>query len=235
MSGDGQGRDRSLIRSDFGRPGNDEAYAGRLQRLSKGGAIGMLVLILGLILFLGIHSVRIFAPATVDQRESQMGEGVYKGIYSVVSLVGFVLIVWGYGMTQNAPVPVWEPPLAFRHIATGLMLFSFLALGIYALPAGRLKPMFKHPMLIAIKIWALAHLLANGELGSIVLFGAFLIWAVADRISVKRRAGTGGGAGIAQSGPVTWDIAALLVGIALYIVMALWLHEWLIGVAPIAV
>ncbi|OXS99582.1 NnrU family protein [Notoacmeibacter marinus] len=195
----------------------------------------MLVLILGLIVFLGIHSVRIFAPAKVARREAQMGEGPYKGVYSIVSLIGFVLIVWGYGMAQDAPIPIWDPPMALRHLATGLMLFSFMALGIYMLPAGRLKPMFKHPMLIAIKIWALAHLLANGELASIILFGSFLAWAVADRISVKRRVGTGGGAAIPASGSIGWDVAALIVGIVLYVVMLLWLHEWLIGIPPVAV
>ncbi len=193
----------------------------------------MLVLIIGIVVFLGVHSVRIVAPDWARRREASMGEGPYKGVYSIISLIGFVLIVWGYALARQDPVPIWDPPLALRHIAVGLMLFSFIALGIFAVPAGRLKPMLKHPMLVAIKIWALAHLLANGDLASIILFGAFLAWAVVDRISVKRRAGTGGGAGVPPAGPVSRDIAALVVGIGLYVVTLLWLHEWLIGMSPL--
>ena len=195
----------------------------------------MLILILGLVIFLVIHSVRIVAPAWIRSREARMGEGPYKGIYSAISVVGFVLVVWGYGLARQKPVLIWDPPTAMRHIAAGLMLFSFLALGVYALPAGRMKPMMKHPMLIAVKIWALAHLLANGDLASIILFGSFLVWAIADRISVKRRLGSEAGAAVPVAGPVSRDIAALVVGIALYIVTLIWLHEWLIGVSPIAV
>ncbi|RLQ87407.1 NnrU family protein [Notoacmeibacter ruber] len=192
----------------------------------------MLVLIVGLVVFLGIHSVRIFAPGWARDRQAKMGEGAYKGVYSVVSVIGFVLIVWGYGLARQDPTIIWNPPVGMRHAAAGLMIFAFIALGIYALPAGRLKPMLKHPMLVAIKIWALAHLLANGDLASIILFGSFLAWAVADRIAVKRRLGTGGGAGVPAPGPVSRDVGALVVGIALYVVTLFWLHEWLIGVSP---
>lgn len=195
----------------------------------------MLAMIVGLVLFLGMHSVRIVAPAWAREKQKAMGEGAFKGVYSLVSIVGFVLIVWGYGLARQNVIPIWEPPTAMRHVAVALMFFSFVALGIYALPAGRLKPKLKHPMLVAIKIWAIAHLLANGDLASIVLFGVFLAWAVADRISVKRRSGAGGGAGVPAPGPAVWDVAALLVGVALYAVTLLWLHRWLIGVAPIAV
>ena len=123
---------------------------------------------------------------------------------------------------------LYEPPVWLRHLALLLMLLSFVALGVYMVPAGRLKPMLKHPMLVAVKLWAVAHLLANGETASVVLFGAVLAWAVADRISVKRRA-----AAVPAPGPVTWDAVAIVAGVVLYLLFVWKLHAWLIGVAPI--
>jgi uncharacterized membrane protein len=187
----------------------------------------MLVLILGLVIFLGVHSVRIVAPQVREARVSASGLGAWKGIYTIVSLVGFVLIVWGYGMArQTAPI-LYEPPAALKHVAVLLMLFAMIALAAFMLPAGRIKAALKHPMLVAVKIWALAHLLANGDLASLVLFLAFLAWAVADRISVKRR-----GAPVPVAGPPVWDAAALGLGLVLFLLFVWRLHVWLIGVSP---
>lgn len=189
----------------------------------------MLVLILGLILFLGVHSVRIVAEPLRSRRIAARGQGAWRGIYSLVSILGFVLIIWGYGMArQTAPV-LYEPPVALKHVSLLLMLFSMIAIAAYALPAGRLKALLKHPMLVAVKLWALAHLLANGDLASLVLFLAFLAWAVADRTSVKRR-----GAPVPVAGPALWDAAAVVLGAALF-ALFVWggLHEWLIGVSPL--
>lgn len=187
----------------------------------------MLWLVLGLVIFLGTHSTRIFAPAWRDDYVASGGRMTYRAIYSLLSLIGIVLIVWGYGKAWDDPVLLWDPPLWTRHIAALLMLFAFISLAVYALPAGRLKPMLKHPMLLAVKIWALAHLLANGDLASVLLFGTFLLWAAADRVAAKRR-----GAPIPNPGPVSMDIAAVVAGIVLYLLFVWRLHEWLIGVAP---
>ncbi len=187
----------------------------------------MVWLVFGLVIFLGVHSVRIVAPAWRDARIAAGGEGAFKGVYSILSAVGLVLIVWGYGKAWEAPVVLYDPPVWTRHIAALLMLFSFIALAVYMLPAGRLKPILKHPMLLAVKIWALAHLIANGDLASVVLFGAFLLWAAADRVAAKRR-----GAAAPRPGPATMDIAAVAVGVVLYLLFVWRLHVWLIGVAP---
>ena len=187
----------------------------------------MLVLILGLILFLGIHSIRIFAPAWRDQRVSSMGEGPWKGIYSLVSLAGFVLLVWGYGMARPEAAFLYEPPSWVKHIVALAMLIALIILMVSQLPAGKMKPALKHPMLLAVKIWALAHLAANGDLASVLLFGSFLVWAVADRISLKRR-----DAPIAGEGPIHWDIAAIVSGVIIYLLFVWQLHAWLFGVLP---
>lgn len=187
----------------------------------------MLWHVLGLVIFLGVHSVRIVAPGWRDARIASGGEGAFKGAYSLLSAIGLVLIVWGYGKAWETPVLLWDPPVWTRLVAALLMLLSFVALGVYALPAGRLKPILKHPMLLAVKIWALAHLLANGDLASVVLLGAFLLWAAADRVAAKRR-----GAPVPRLGPATMDVAAVAVGIVLYLLFVWRLHIWLIGVAP---
>ena len=188
----------------------------------------MNVLIIGLILFLGVHSVRIAAPAWRDRRIAAMGEGPWKGLYSLVSIVGFVLLVWGYGLARPEASILYEPPVWMKHFTALLMIFAFISLAVYAVPAGRLKPMLKHPMLVAIKIWALAHLLANGDLASILLFGTFLVWAVFDRISVKRRA-----APIPATGPVLNDVIAIVAGLVVYALFVWRLHAWLFGVVPL--
>ncbi len=188
----------------------------------------MLVLVAGLLLFLGVHSVRIFAPAWSEAREKSMGEGPWKGFYSLVAAVGLVLTIWGYALAWPTAPVIYEPPVWMKHLTALLMLFAFICLMVYAVPAGRLKPALKHPMLVAVKIWALAHLLANGDLASILLFGSFLVWAVLDRISVKRR-----GAAIAAAGPVRNDIIAIVVALLLYALFVWRLHLWLFGAVPL--
>ncbi|MEZ5804051.1 MAG: NnrU family protein [Rhizobiaceae bacterium] len=187
----------------------------------------MLVLILGLVIFLGTHSIRILAPEWRDRQRAAMGDGPWRGVYSLASFVGFVLIVWGFGMARAETGYLYEPPVALRHVALLLMLFSFISLAVSIFPAGRLKAMLKHPMLLSVKIWAFAHLLANGETASAVLFVAVLAWAVIDRIALKRR-----GAPVAQPGPAKWDAIAIAVGIVAYALFVWKLHAWLIGVSP---
>lgn len=192
----------------------------------------MLILILGLVLFLGIHSVRIFAPGLREALVERRGEGAWKGIYSLIALVGLVLIVWGYGIARQDPVVFWVAPLWMSHVTATLMFFSIIFLVVSQFPAGRIKAAVKHPMLLSIKIWAPAHLLVNGDLASLLLFGGFLAWAVFDRIAVKKRV-RAGQAVEPVAGPVKWDIIAVAAGIVLYAAFVLFLHEWLIGVPPL--
>ena len=146
----------------------------------------MTVLIVGLALFFGIHSVSIVAPAWRDAQLAQRGEAAWKGLYSVVSGIGLALLIYGYGVARQTPVVLFTPPPALRHVALLLLLPVFVLLLAVYLP-GRIKTAAKHPMLLATKLWALAHLLVNGTLADVLLFGGFLAWAVADRISLKRR------------------------------------------------
>ena len=190
----------------------------------------MTLLILGLVLFLGIHSVSIVAPAWRDAQVAQRGEGAWKGIYLVVSIASFVLLIYGYGLARQSPVVLYTPPTALRHIALLLMLPFFPLLFAAYLP-GRIKAAAKHPMLLALKLWALAHLLANGTLHDAILFGAFLTWAVADRISVKRRSVARAVPG-APASPMK-DVIAIVGGLIAYAVFVLWAHGWLIGVSPL--
>ena len=190
----------------------------------------MTILILGLIVFIGTHAFTI-AREPRARAIARFGEGPYKGVYSLVSLIGLVLIVWGYGdYRAGGYTQVWNPPVWTRHLAVLLVWPAFVAFAAAYLP-GRIRRALKHPMLAGLKIWALAHLLANGDLGSMLLFGALLAWAVVARISTKRRDEVLDHAGPAAA-PAGWrnDILALAVGTALYLVFLLWLHPILIGV-----
>jgi uncharacterized membrane protein len=161
-----------------------------------------------------------------------MGEGKWKGLYSAASLIGFVLIIWGYALARPEAAFIYEPPVWMKHVALTLMLFSFVFLGVSQVPAGRIKAWIRHPMLLAVKIWALAHLLANGDAASLVLFLGILAWAVVDRISVKRRETAGERVEII-AGPVTNDVIAVAVGIAVYGLFVWKAHAWLFGVSPL--
>lgn len=192
----------------------------------------MLVLVVGLVLFLGIHSVRMIAPDFRSGVIAQRGEGPWKGVYSLVSLAGFVLLVWGFALARpDAPV-FYEPPVWMKHVTALLMLFALIFLTASQIPAGRIKAALGHPMLIAVKTWAVAHLLANGDLASQLLFGAFLVWAVFDFVSVRRRERRGE-AVAAVAGPVSNDIIAVVVGVVLYVLFIWKLHYWLFGAVPL--
>jgi len=140
----------------------------------------MLLLIVGLVLFLGLHSLRIFAEPTRLRLIERYGAGTFKGIYSLVSIIGFVLIWVGYGQARLAPSMIWNPPMGMRHLASLLTLVAFIFLVAAYVPRNRIKRALGHPMVLAVKVWALAHLLPNGMLADIVLFGSFLIWGVLD-------------------------------------------------------
>lgn len=190
----------------------------------------MTYLILGLIIFLGVHSVRIVADDWRTQTRSRLGELPWKGLYSVASLIGFGLLVWGFGLARQQPVQLWSPPLAMRHLAALLTLVSFVLLAAAYVPGNGIKARLHHPMVLATKVWALAHLLANGNLAHVVLFGAFLVWAVFDFTASRRRdrvAGTQYPAGSASATAIT-----VVVGLLAWLAFAMWLHGLLIGVRP---
>ena len=191
----------------------------------------MSLLIVGLVLFLGVHSVAIFAPTLRARTIHALGEGAWKGMYALVSLVGFVLICYGFGLARQTPVILYSPPTWLRYVAVILMLPAFPLLIAAYLP-GRIKTAAKHPMLAAVKLWAFAHLLANGTLADVLLFGGFLAWAVADRISLKRRS-TPQVMRTAPPGP--WnDVIAVVVGLAIYALLIGWAHARLFGVSPLS-
>jgi len=192
----------------------------------------MIWLILGLVLFLGIHSVRIVAPEFRQAQIDQRGLNAWKGIYTVISIVGFVILVWGYGIARQDPVVFFVAPAWMSHVVALLMLPVMILLVASQVPAGRIKAAVKHPMLLGVKIWALAHLLVNGDLASVLLFGGFLAWAVVDRISEKKRL-LAGLTRNPEAGPLKWDIIAVVGGLVLYVLFVVVLHKLLIGVPPI--
>ena len=192
----------------------------------------MLLFISGLALFLGVHAVSIVAPAWRAQVIARLGAGRWKGLYSLIAGVGLAMLVIGYGLARRDPVVLYDPPAGLRHLALLLMLPVFPLLFATYLP-GRIRRAVKHPMLLAVKLWAASHLLANGMLVDALLFSSFLVWAVADRISVKRRsAGDAHGAPAAPPSPRN-DLIAVVAGLAVYVVFLLWAHRWLIGVSPL--
>ncbi len=192
--------------------------------------MGLLVMIAGLILFLGVHTL-------TTQRElraqciAAMGEGGYKIGYAVASFLGLALIVWGFAHYRTAGmIPVWSPPTILKHLNLGLMLPAVI-LVVASYLRGRIYAAVKHPMLAVVKLWAFGHLLANGDLGGIILFGAFLAWAVFDRISLKHR--TDAGAPPIPAGGVTNDLIAVVVWIIAYLALAFAFHPVVIGVPVI--
>jgi len=191
----------------------------------------MTLLILGLLIFLGLHSVRIFADGWRTAMRARLGENGWKGLYSLVSLAGFGLLLWGYGLARQQPVVVWSPPPFMRHIAAPLMVLSFILLVAAYVPRNGIKARLHHPMTLAVKVWALAHLLANGTLHDIILFGSFLVWSVLLFRSARKRDAAAGtvyppGKGVATA-------VTVVAGFAVSVVFAHWLHRMLIGVSPL--
>src|SRR5436190_1479271 len=189
--------------------------------------MGLLVMILGLVLFLGIHTLTTQRKLRASVIAS-MGESGYKIGYALVSLAGLALIVWGFSHYRASGwIEVWSPPTALKHLNTALMLPAVI-LVVASYLRGRIYATLKHPMLSGVKLWAFGHLLANGDLGGIILFGSFLAWAVFDRISLKRRADPG--APPIPVGGISNDLIAVAVGIVAYLALAFAFHPVVIGV-----
>lgn len=203
-----------------GRWHNPSRYVSRGHRMT--------LLIAGLVIFLGMHSISIVSDSGRDALAARFGEFGWKLVYGVVSLVGLYLIVKGYAAARLEPTLVWVPPTWTRHLAALLMLPIFVFFFASYLP-GRISTALKHPQLVAVKLWAAAHLLANGMLHDMILFGAFLAWAVVDRISMKRRTERP-----RPQAPKSGanDVIAVVLGLAAYAGFALWAHQAWIGVNP---
>lgn len=191
----------------------------------------MTYLILGLVIFLGVHSVRIFADGWRTQTRARIGAMPWKGLYSLASAIGFGLIIWGFGQARQQPVQLWSPPTGMRHLASLLTLAAFVLMAAAYVPGNRIKARLHHPMVLSVLVWSLAHVLANGNLGQVILFGAFLVWSVVDYVASRRRdratsapypAGTAGATGV-----------TVAIGVGTWIAFALWLHGILIGVRPL--
>lgn len=190
----------------------------------------MTALIVGLVIFLGVHSVRIVAEPWRTTMRARLGENGWKGLYSVLSLAGFVLLVWGYGQARLDPVPLWTPMLWARHLASLLVLASFVLLAAAYVPRNGIKARLQHPMVLAVKLWALAHLLANHTLADVLLFGSFLVWAVLSFRAARQRdraAGT-----VYPAGTLAMTGVTVVVGLVAWAVFAFWAHAALFGVRP---
>jgi len=186
----------------------------------------MALLVIGLIIFLTVHSISIINHDWRNLIVEKIGIWPWQGIYSVIAIIGFVMIVNGYGMARMHPLVLYSPPIWLQHITMVLMIPVFPMLLATYFP-GRIKTTLKHPMLAAVKLWAFAHLLANGTLADVLLFGAFLAWAVMDRISLKRRTPDTVPAGARSK---LNDTLVIVIGLILYAAFVLGLHKWLIGV-----
>ncbi|MGO9419222.1 NnrU family protein [Roseiarcus sp.] len=192
----------------------------------------MTLLVFGLVIFLGLHSIRIFAESGRERAIARLGEGPWKGVYALLSLIGLVMIIWGFGEARwTAPI-LWAPPFWTSHIAVLLMLISMILLAAYLLKTSHIAVAVHHPMLWAVVIWAVAHLLANGSAADLVLFGAFLVWSLLDLSAnyARDRAKA-----IAYPAP-NWGatIGAVVIGIVVWGLLIGGLHLWLFGVAPLA-
>jgi len=188
----------------------------------------MTALILGLLIFLGAHSVRIVADDWRARRIARLGEMPWKGLYSLASLAGLALIVWGYGLTREVPVDLWIPPLWTRHVTTLLTLPAFILVAAAYVPGNSFKAAIGHPMVAGVKLWALSHLISNGRLGDVLLFGAFLVWAALDFRAARHRDRA---AGVQRTpGTPARNAATIVIGVIAWAGFAAFLHPWLIGV-----
>lgn len=192
----------------------------------------MSILVLGLVLFLGVHSVRIFADGFRTAQVARIGERRWKLLVAVVSFFGLALIIWGYGDARQATRVLYVPPVWTRHLAAPLTLVAFILIAAGNIRGTRIRARLGHPMVAGTKLWAFAHLIANGTVADVVLFGAFLAWAIADFMSARRRDRAEGR--VYRVGPISRDLIAIGAGGLAWAVFAFFLHGPLIGVHPFA-
>ncbi|MBL0075942.1 MAG: NnrU family protein [Rhodocyclaceae bacterium] len=192
----------------------------------------MSALIAGLAIFLGMHFIHILAPDWRAAQMARLGEKAWKGIFSVASLAGFGLLVWGYGQARLDPVVLWQAPRALNAVVSLLMLPAFILLVAAYVPGNRIKAMVGHPMVASVKLWAFAHLVVNGNLADVLLFGGFLVWAVMSFVTNRKRDRLSGKT--YPVGPVSRTVITVVVGTIVYALFAGYLHLKLIGVSPLA-
>mgnify|MGYP001765309033 CR=1 FL=1 len=191
----------------------------------------MSLLVLGLVLFLGVHSVRIFADTWRRHTISRMGLGAWKAAYSLVSIAGFVLIVFGWSAARSAPEVLWIAPLWMKHAASLFTLVAFVLLAAAYVPGNAIKAAVGHPMVAGVKLWAFVHLLVNGTVAGVLLFGSFLAWAVIDYVASRRRDRREGL--VRARGSLGASVATVVIGVAAWAAFAFWGHAALIGIAPL--
>lgn len=192
----------------------------------------MSTLVLGLIIFLGMHSLGMLAPRWRQRMIERMGLMGWKGFYALISIIGLIIIIWGFGLARQQPVFLYAPPMWLRHLNSLLTLIAFILVVAAYVPRNHIRAKLGHPMLLGVKVWAFGHLLATGMLRDVVLFGAFLIWAIADYAISRRRDRRNGVS--APAGTLGGDAVVVIAGIVVWFVFAMWLHGPLIGRSPFA-
>jgi uncharacterized membrane protein len=190
----------------------------------------MLVLVLGLIIFLGLHSVRIVADDWRNQQIARIGLKRWKALYAITAIVGFVLIVWGFGMARQHPVLIYAPPMWLRHLNALFVLIALVLFAAARVPNNHIKAKFGHPQVLAVKTWAFGHLLATGMLHDLVLFVPFLVWAIVLYVVSRRRDRLNGT--VYPPGTIKGDVLVVVIGVVIWALFAFWLHTLLIGVSP---
>jgi uncharacterized membrane protein len=188
------------------------------------------ILVIGLLLFLGVHSIRIVAEPWRTAMRARIGEGPWKGLYALISAVGFVLIIWGYGIARREPTVIWTPPMGIRHLTILLVAIAFILIAAAYVPGNRIKRWIGHPMAAGTAFWAFGHLIANGTASAVLLFAAFLVWAIASFLSARHRdqvAGT-----TYPAGTIGRDVVTVVGGLVVWAVFGFLLHGPLIGVSP---
>jgi len=190
----------------------------------------MTVLILGLVIFLGTHSIRLCSPEWRSAQVARLGDGRWKLFYTIASVLGFVLLVWGFGLARRDTILLWAPPVWTHHVAALLVLIAFILLAAAYVPGTRIKALVGHPMVAGTKTWALGHLAANGSLADVVLFGSFLVWAVA-YFAIARRRDRAAGTRYPAVG-IQRDVLAVVIGALVWFLFARFAHLWLFGVSP---
>jgi len=194
------------------------------------------MLIAGLVIFLGIHALRVWGEGVRSALLVRLGPLGFKGAYSIASLAGFYLLIVGYGQARLEPVPLWTPPHGMAHATVALMWISMVLLAAAQIPRNAIKARLRHPMVLGVKVWALAHILANGTLHDVLLFGGFLVWAVLSFRAARQRDRAALEVGEANEAPPVSGaatIGAVVAGTAAWVAFILVAHVWLIGVAPL--
>ncbi len=192
----------------------------------------MLYLVLGLAVFLGVHSVGIFADGWRTRTIARTGLLPWKGAYALVSIAGFALMVWGYGQVRHESVVLYDPPAFMRYIAGLLMLMSLVLVAAAYVPRNHIKTALGHPMVAGVKVWAFAHLLSNGRLADVILFGAFLVWTIVIFITSRKRDRAAGM--VYPQGDELRTVLTVVAGVGAWAMLVSGLHLWLIGVPPFA-